>query len=36
MQAGRMRAIDAPRWRQGMRREQRRGWRLMRHHARIA
>jgi hypothetical protein len=31
-----MRAIDAPRWRQGMRREQRRGWRLMRHHARIA
>jgi hypothetical protein len=36
MQAGRMRAIDAPRWRQSMRREQRRGWRLMRHHARIA
>jgi hypothetical protein len=36
MQAGRMRAIGAPRWRQSMRREQRRGWRLMRHHARIA
>jgi hypothetical protein len=27
MQAGRMRAIDAPRWRQSMRRKQRRGWR---------